>query len=110
MRPARLYPAGLFVLKNYELVAYVHKNGHLPVLIFSAGGAATPADAVLIVKLGAQGVFVGSGILKSGDPAKRAAANYGDAKLIAELSEDLGEAMVGINESEIEILMAERGK
>jgi pyridoxal 5'-phosphate synthase pdxS subunit len=101
---------------SYELVAYVHKNGRLPVLNFSAGGVATPADAVLMVKLGAQGVFVGSGIFKSGNPAKRAAAivkavaNYNDAKLIAELSEDLGEAMVGINENEIEILMAERGK
>lgn len=101
---------------SYDLVEYVHKNGRLPVLNFSAGGVATPADAVLMVKLGAQGVFVGSGIFKSGDPAKRASAivkavaNYNDAKLIAELSEDLGEAMVGINESEIEILMAERGK
>lgn len=101
---------------SYELVEYVHKNGCLPVLNFSAGGVATPADAVLMVKLGAQGVFVGSGIFKSGDPAKRAAAivkavaNFDNAKLIAELSEDLGEAMVGINESEIEILMAERGK
>ncbi len=101
---------------SYELVAYVHKNGRLPVLNFSAGGVATPADAVLMVKLGAQGVFVGSGIFKSGDPAKRAAAivkavaNFDNAKLIAELSEDLGEAMVGINENEIEILMAERGK
>lgn len=101
---------------SYELVEYVHKNGRLPVLNFSAGGVATPADAVLMVKLGAQGVFVGSGIFKSGDPAKRAAAivkavaNFDNAKLIAELSEDLGEAMVGINENEIEILMAERGK
>lgn len=101
---------------SYDLVEYVHKNGCLPVLNFSAGGVATPADAVLMVKLGAQGVFVGSGIFKSGDPSKRAAAivkavaNYNDAKLIAELSEDLGEAMVGINENEIEILMAERGK
>jgi len=101
---------------SYELVEYVHKNGCLPVLNFSAGGVATPADAVLMVKLGAQGVFVGSGIFKSGDPKKRAAAivkavaNYNDAKLLAELSEDLGEAMVGINGNEIEILMAERGK
>jgi len=101
---------------SYELVEYVHKNGCLPVLNFSAGGVATPADAVLMMKLGAQGVFVGSGIFKSGDPAKRAnaivkaVANFNDAKLIAELSEDLGEAMVGINENEIEILMAERGK
>lgn len=101
---------------SYELVEYVHKNGCLPVLNFSAGGVATPADAVLMVKLGAQGVFVGSGIFKSGDPAKRASAivkavaNFDNPKLLAELSEDLGEAMVGINESEIEILMAERGK
>ena len=100
----------------YELVEYVHANGCLPVLNFSAGGVATPADAVLMVKLGAQGVFVGSGIFKSGDPAKRANAivqavlNWNNPKLIAELSEDLGEAMVGINENEIEILMAERGK
>lgn len=101
---------------SYELVEYVHTNGCLPVLNFSAGGVATPADAVLMVKLGAQGVFVGSGIFKSGDPAKRAYAivqavsNWNNPKLIAELSEDLGEAMVGINEDEIEIIMAERGK
>jgi len=100
----------------YELVEYVHKNGKLPVLNFSAGGVATPADAVLMRKLGAEGVFVGSGIFKSGDPARRATAivqavaNYDNPKLLAELSEDLGEAMVGINEGEIEILMAERGK
>ncbi|MCL2377790.1 MAG: pyridoxal 5'-phosphate synthase lyase subunit PdxS [Defluviitaleaceae bacterium] len=100
---------------SFWLVEYVHKNGCLPVPNFSAGGVATPADAVLMMKLGAQGVFVGSGIFKSGDPKKRSAAivkavaNYNDAKLLAELSEDLGEAMVGINESEIEILMAERG-
>lgn len=99
-----------------ELVRYVHENGKLPVVNFAAGGVATPADAALMMQLGAEGVFVGSGIFKSGNPAKRAAAivkavtNYQDAKLIAELSEDLGEAMVGINESEIEILMAERGK
>ncbi|MCL2865714.1 MAG: pyridoxal 5'-phosphate synthase lyase subunit PdxS [Lachnospiraceae bacterium] len=101
---------------SYELVAYIHKNGKLPVLNFSAGGVASPADAVLMMKLGAQGVFVGSGIFKSGDPKKRATAivktveNFDDAKLLAELSEDLGEAMVGINEDEIELLMAERGK
>ena len=100
----------------FELLEFVHKNGCLPVLNFSAGGVATPADAVLMVKLGAQGVFVGSGIFKSGDPNRRAAAivqavaNPDDAKLLAKLSEDLGEPMVGINESEIEILMAERGK
>jgi len=101
---------------SYELVEYVHKNGCLPVLNFSAGGVATPADAVLMMKLGAQGVFVGSGIFKSGDPGKRAAAivkavaNFKDTKLLAELSEDLGEAMVGINENEIEIMMALRGQ
>ena len=101
---------------SYDLLAYVHKHGCLPVLNFSAGGVATPADAVLMVKLGAQGVFVGSGIFKSGDPARRAAAivkavaNYDNPKMVAELSEDLGEAMVGINESEIKVLMAERGK
>ncbi len=99
----------------YELAAVVHKEGKLPVLNFAAGGVATPADAALMMQLGAEGVFVGSGIFKSGNPAKRAqaivkaVANYEDAKLIAELSEDLGEAMVGINEDEIEILMAERG-
>ena len=100
----------------FELLDFAHKNGCLPVLNFSAGGVATPADAVLMVKLGAQGVFVGSGIFKSGDPKKRASAivkavaNPDDAKLLAELSEDLGEPMVGINENEIEVLMAERGK
>ena len=100
----------------YELVKFVAKNGRLPVLNFAAGGVATPADAALMMQLGAEGVFVGSGIFKSGNPAKRAAAivqavaNYKDAKLIAKLSEDLGEAMVGINEQEIELLMAERGK
>ena len=99
-----------------SLVEYVHKNGRLPVFNFSAGGVATPADAVLMVKLGAEGVFVGSGIFKSGDPAKRANAivkavsEYNNIKLLAIVSEDLGEAMVGINESEIKILMAERGK
>ena len=100
----------------YDLVLYVHDNGKLPVVNFAAGGVATPADAALMMQLGAEGVFVGSGIFKSGDPAKRAAAivkavtNFTDAKLIAELSEDLGEAMVGINESEIKIIMEERGK
>ena len=99
-----------------EMVEYVHENGKLPVVNFAAGGVATPADAALMMQLGAEGVFVGSGIFKSGDSAKRAAAivkavtNYTDAKLIAELSTDLGEAMVGINEQEIELLMAERGK
>ena len=99
----------------YDLVLYVHDNGKLPVVNFAAGGVATPADAALMMQLGAEGVFVGSGIFKSGNPAKRAAAivqavtNYTDAKLIAELSSDLGEAMVGINEQEIELLMAERG-
>lgn len=99
-----------------DLVQYVHKNGKLPVVNFAAGGVATPADAALMMQLGAEGVFVGSGIFKSGNPAKRARAivgavtNYRDPKIIAELSEDLGEAMVGINEQEIEILMAERGK
>ena len=99
-----------------QAVLYVHENGKLPVVNFAAGGVATPADAALMMQLGAEGVFVGSGIFKSGNPAKRAAAivqavtNYTDAKLIAELSSDLGEAMVGINEQEIELLMAERGK
>lgn len=100
----------------YELVRYVHENGKLPVVNFAAGGIATPADAALMMQLGAEGVFVGSGIFKSGNPRKRAAAivqavtNYKDAALLAKLSENLGEAMVGINENEIEILMAERGK
>lgn len=100
----------------YELVLYVHKHKRLPVVNFAAGGIATPADASLMMQLGAEGVFVGSGIFKSGDPEKRAQAivkavtNYQDAKVLAELSEDLGEAMVGINEQEIELLMAERGK
>ena len=100
----------------YDLLKYVHDNKRLPVVNFAAGGVATPADAALMMQLGAEGVFVGSGIFKSGTPAKRAAAivkavtNYNDAKLLAELSEDLGEAMVGINEDEIELLMAERGK
>ena len=100
----------------YDLVKYVHDNGKLPVVNFAAGGVATPADAALMMQLGAEGVFVGSGIFKSGDPAKRAAAivkavtNYNDPKELAALSEDLGEAMVGINEHEIEVLMAERGQ
>ena len=100
----------------YDLLKYVHDNKRLPVVNFAAGGVATPADAALMMQLGAEGVFVGSGIFKTGNPAKRAAAivkavtNYNDAKLLAELSEDLGEAMVGINEDEIELLMAERGK
>lgn len=100
----------------YDLVSYVHKNGKLPVVNFAAGGVATPADAALMMQLGAEGVFVGSGIFKSGDPEKRASAivqavtNYTDAKLIASLSEDLGEAMVGINEHEIKLIMEERGK
>lgn len=99
----------------YELLKKVHDDGRLPVVNFAAGGVATPADAALMMQLGAEGVFVGSGIFKSGDPAKRAAAivqavtNYNDAKLIAELSAGLGEAMVGINEHEIELIMAERG-
>ena len=110
-----LYHAAKELAVSYELVKYVAENGKLPVPMFSAGGVATPADAALMMQLGAEGVFVGSGIFKSGDPAKRAAAivqavkNYNDAKLIAEISEDIGEAMVGINEDEIEILMAERG-
>ena len=100
----------------YELLLYVHENGKLPVVNFAAGGVATPADAALMMQLGAEGVFVGSGIFKSGDPAKRASAivravtNFRDAKLIAELSEDLGEAMVGINPSEIRLIMEERGQ
>lgn len=100
----------------YELVRYVHDNGRLPVVNFAAGGIATPADAALMMQLGAEGVFVGSGIFKSGNPEKRARAivqattNYNDAALLASLSENLGEAMVGINEQEIELLMAERGK
>ena len=111
-----LFEAAKQLQVPYELVLFVHENGKLPVVNFSAGGAATPADAALMMLLGAEGVFVGSGIFKSGDPAKRAkaivnaVANYKDAKVLAELSEDLGEAMVGINESEIKILMAERGR
>ena len=111
-----LFEAAKQLQVPYDLVEYVHTNGKLPVVNFAAGGVATPADAALMMQLGAEGVFVGSGIFKSGDPAKRAAAivkavtNYTDAKLIAELSTDLGEAMVGINEQEIALLMAERGK
>ena len=116
MSEDELYEAAKQLQAPYELVRFVHENGKLPVVNFAAGGVATPADAALMMQLGAEGVFVGSGIFKSGNPAKRAAAivqavtNYGDAKLLAELSEDLGEAMVGINEQEIELLMAERGK
>ena len=116
LREDELYEAAKQLRVPVELVEYVHENGKLPVVNFAAGGVATPADAALMMQLGAEGVFVGSGIFKSGDPAKRAAAivkavtNYTDAKLIAELSTDLGEAMVGINEQEIELLMAERGK
>lgn len=116
MRRDELYQAAKELQVPYELVLYVKENGKLPVVNFAAGGIATPADAALMMQLGAEGVFVGSGIFKSGNPAKRAAAivkavtNYGDPALLAELSEDLGEAMVGINESEIELLMAERGK
>ena len=111
-----LFEAAKELQVPYELVKYVHENGKLPVVNFAAGGVATPADAALMMQLGAEGVFVGSGIFKSGNPEKRAAAivqavtNYNDAKKLAELSEDLGEAMVGINEHEIEVLMAERGK
>ena len=116
MREAELFEAAKNLQVPFELVKFVHDNGKLPVVNFAAGGVATPADAALMMQLGAEGVFVGSGIFKSGDPAKRAAAivkavtNFTDAKLIAELSEDLGEAMVGINESEIKIIMEERGK
>ena len=116
MRKDELFEAAKQLQVPYDLVEYVHTNGKLPVVNFAAGGVATPADAALMMQLGAEGVFVGSGIFKSGDPAKRAAAivkavtNYTDAKLIAELSTDLGEAMVGINEQEIALLMAERGK
>ncbi len=116
LREDELFEAAKQLQVPVELVEYVHENGKLPVVNFAAGGVATPADAALMMQLGAEGVFVGSGIFKSGDPAKRAAAivkavtNYTDAKLIVELSTDLGEAMVGINEQEIELLMAERGK
>ena len=116
LRGDELFEAAKQLGVPYALLKDVHDNGKLPVVNFAAGGVATPADAALMMQLGAEGVFVGSGIFKSGNPAKRAAAivkavaNYTDAKLIAELSEDLGEAMVGINESEIALLMAERGK
>ena len=116
MSDDELYEAAKQLQAPYELVRFVHENGKLPVVNFAAGGVATPADAALMMQLGAEGVFVGSGIFKSGNPAKRAAAivkavtNYNDPKMLAELSEDLGEAMVGINEQEIELLMAERGK
>ena len=116
MREDELYHAAKELEVPYDLVEYVHKNGRLPVVNFAAGGVATPADAALMMQLGAEGVFVGSGIFKSGNPEKRAAAivqavtNYQDAKLLAELSADLGEAMVGINEQEIALLMAERGQ
>ena len=116
MREDELFEAAKGLQVPYDLVQYVHDNGRLPVVNFAAGGVATPADAALMMQLGAEGVFVGSGIFKSGNPAKRAASivkavtNYTDAKRIAELSADLGEAMVGINEQEIALLMAERGK
>ena len=116
LRADELFEAAKQLQAPVDLVEYVHENGKLPVVNFAAGGVATPADAALMMQLGAEGVFVGSGIFKSGNPAKRAASivkavtNYTDAKLIAELSTDLGEAMVGINEQEIELLMAERGK
>ena len=116
LREDEIFEAAKQLQVPVDLLQYVHDNGKLPVVNFAAGGVATPADAALMMQLGAEGVFVGSGIFKTGDPAKRAVAivksvtNYTDAKLIAELSEDLGEAMVGINEQEIELLMAERGK
>ena len=116
MREDELFEAAKVLQVAYDLILYVHNHGRLPVVNFAAGGVATPADAALMMQLGAEGVFVGSGIFKSGNPAKRAAAivkavtNYTDAKMIAELSADLGEAMVGINEQEIALLMAERGK
>lgn len=116
MREDELFEAAKVLQVPYDLVLYVHNNGRLPVVNFAAGGVATPADAALMMQLGAEGVFVGSGIFKSGNPAKRAASivkavtNFTDAKMIAELSADLGEAMVGINEQEIALLMAERGK
>ncbi len=115
MREDELYFAAKENMVPYELVKFVHENGKLPVVNFAAGGVATPADAALMMQLGAEGVFVGSGIFKSGDPARRAAAivkavtNFNDSKMLAELSEDIGEAMVGINEQEIKLLMAERG-
>ena len=115
LRDDELFDAAKNLQVPYELLKYVHDNGKLPVVNFSAGGVATPADAALMVQLGAEGVFVGSGIFKSGDPVKRANAivkaveNYNDPKIIAELSEDLGEAMVGINPEEIQVIMEERG-
>lgn len=116
LREDELYEAAKNLQVPYSLVQYIYENGKLPVLNFAAGGVATPADAALMMQLGAEGVFVGSGIFKSGNPAKRASAivkavsNYKDADMLAELSKDLGEAMVGINENEIAVLMAERGK
>jgi pyridoxal 5'-phosphate synthase pdxS subunit len=116
MREDELFEVAKELQVPYDLVQYVHDSGKLPVVNFAAGGVATPADAALMMLLGAEGVFVGSGIFKSGNPEKRAAAivqavtNYKDAKLIAELSEDLGEAMVGINENEIQLIMEERGR
>ena len=116
MSKDELFDAAKLLMVPYDLIKYVHDNGRLPVVNFAAGGVATPADAALMMLLGAEGVFVGSGIFKSGDPARRAAAivravtNFEDSKMLAELSENLGEAMVGINEQEIELLMAERGK
>jgi len=116
MREDELFQAAKELQVPYDLVCYVHLNGKLPVVNFAAGGVATPADAALLMQLGAEGVFVGSGIFKSGNPAKRAQAivkavtNYNDPKILAELSEDLGEAMVGINEQEIELLMSQRGE
>ena len=116
MREDELFNEAKVLQVPFELVQYVHENGRIPVVNFAAGGVATPADAALMMQLGAEGVFVGSGIFKSGNPEKRAAAivkavtNFNDSKMLAELSEDLGEAMVGINEDEISLLMAERGK
>ena len=116
LREDELYEAAKELAAPLDLVKYVHENGRLPVVNFAAGGVATPADAALMMELGAEGVFVGSGIFKSGDPAKRAAAivqavtNWQDAKLLAKLSENLGPAMVGINAEEIETIMEERGK
>lgn len=116
MEENELFNAAKELQVPYDLVVYVHEHKRFPVVNFAAGGVATPADAALMMQLGAEGVFVGSGIFKSGDPAKRAQAivkavtNFNDAKMLAELSEDLGEAMVGINEEEIQLLMAERGK
>lgn len=116
LKDDEIYEAAKELRVCVQLLKYVHEHGKLPVVNFAAGGVATPADAALMMQLGAEGVFVGSGIFKSGNPAKRAAAivkavtNFNDPKIVAEVSEDLGEAMVGINESEIELLMAERGK